>query len=316
MSFTSDTKKELTTQISDRKCCQLAEITGFLKFAGSVTLMGGKVGLKVTTENPAVARHFVTLIKGYFGSRSSLTIAQPGGLRGRQYELSITPEMNSEAILRETGILTVKEGFNCFPETLSPAVIRKRCCKKAALRGIFLASGSVSDPAKGNGYHLELSFDSEEKAKDVIKLMNSFGLKAKLTIRRNRHIAYLKDGEQIEDFLSVIGVSTQLFKLQNIRITKDMRNTANRIVNCESANQDKIVGAAQLQIADIEYIRDTKSLDYLTGKLRETAVLRLENPELSLADLARLFDPPITKSGLNNRLKKISSVAEALKKGW
>lgn len=313
MSFTLDTKKELTTIPAGKKCCQLAQITGFLKFAGSVTLTGGKVGLKVTTDNPAVARLFVTLIRDYFGSKSSLAISRPGGIRGKIYELFITPEMNSEAILRETGILTVKEGYNYFPESLGSEIIKKRCCKKAALRGIFLASGSVSDPAKGNGYHLELSFESKEKAQDVSKLMGSFGLKAKITERRNRYVVYLKDGEQIEDFLSVIGVSGQLFKLQNVRITKEMRNTANRIVNCESANQDKIVDAAQQQISDIEYIMKEKSLDYLTGKLRQTALMRLENPELSLAELAQLFDPPLTKSGLNNRLKKISSIAESLK---
>lgn len=313
MSFTSDTKKELTTLPTGKKCCQLAQITGFLKFAGSVTLIQGKVGFKVTTDNAAVARLFATLIREYFGSKSNLAVSRPGGLRGKIYELSITPEMNSEAILRETGILTIKEGYNYFPESLGSEIIRKRCCKKSALRGIFLAAGSVSDPAKGNGYHMEMSFESSEKASDVIKLMGSFGLKAKLTQRRNRFVVYLKDGEQIEDFLSVIGVSSQLFKLQNIRITKEMKNTANRIVNCESANQDKVVDAAQQQIADIEYIMKEKSLDYLTGKLRQTALMRLENPELSLADLAQLFDPPLTKSGLNNRLKKISAIAGSLR---
>ena len=315
MSFTADTKKELTTLSAGKKCCQLAQITGFLKYAGSVTLLaGGKVGLRVTTENPAVARLFVKLIKDYFGSKSSLAITEPGSLRGRLYELSITPESNSEAILRETGILSIKEGFNVFPENIKAEIIRKRCCKKAALRGIFLACGSVSDPAKGSGYHLELGFDSEEKAKDAVKLVNSFGLKAKIAKRRNRFIAYLKDGEQIEDFLSVIGTSGQLFKFQDVRIKKEMRNTANRQINCDTANLEKTISAAQQQISDIEYIMNAKTLNYLNGKLRETAMMRLQHPEMPLSELCLLFDPPLTKSGLNNRLKKIADTADKLRK--
>ena len=314
MSFTSDTKKELTTLTAGKKCCQLAQITGFLKYAGSVTLLaGGKVGLKVTTDNPAVARLFVTLIKDYFGSKSSLTITEPGQLRGRLYELSITPEHNSEAILRETGIISVKEGYNVFPETLKSEIVRKRCCRKAALRGVFLASGSVSDPARGSGYHMEMVFDSEEKAKDVAKLINSFGLKAKIAKRRNRYIAYIKDGEQIEDFLSVIGVTGQLFKFQDVRIKKEMRNTANRQINCDTANLEKTISAAQQQISDIEYIKNVKTLNYLNGKLRETAMLRLQFPEMPLSELCLQFDPPLTKSGLNNRLKKIAETADKLR---
>ena len=315
MSFTADVKKELTTLNAGKKCCQLAQITGFLKFAGSVTLLaGGKVGLRVTTENPAVARLFVTLIKDYFGAKSSLAISQPGTLRGRLYELSITPERNSEAILRETGILSIKEGYNVFPENIKAEVIKKRCCKKAALRGIFLACGAISDPTKGFGYHLELGFDSEEKAKDVVKLINSFGLKGKISHRRNRFIVYLKDGEQIEDFLSVVGAASQLFKFQDVRIQKEMRNTANRQINCDTANLEKTISAAQQQIADIEYIKNVKNLNYLTGKLRETAMLRIQNPEMPLSELCLMFDPPLTKSGLNNRFKKIADIADKLRK--
>lgn len=312
MSYTADVKKELTGLPVSKKCCQLAQITGFIRFAGSIMLVGGKMGVKLTTDNPAIARLFLTLVKEYFGTKTAVQI-EDGQLQRKShtYALMITPDMNAEAILREVGILGVQEGANYIKDGIEPANVRKRCCKKSALRGIFLAAGSVSDPAKS--YHLEISCASEYMAGDVRKLVNSFGLKSKVIQRRGKFVVYLKDGEQIEDFLNIIGCTNQLFKYQNVRISREMKNTANRINNCENANMDKTVNAAQKVIADIKYIESTVGLDFLPAKLMQTAQLRLENPELSLADLAGLFDPPLGKSGLNHRLAKISETAEKLR---
>ena len=312
MSFTTDIKKELTGLETGRKCCQLAQLTGFIRFAGSIVIIGGKPGLKVTTDNPAVARLFITLVKEYFGTKTALQI-ESGQLmsKGRSYSLTITPEMNAEAILRELGILGVLEGSNYIKDGLESANYKKRCCKKAALRGIFLAAGSMSDP--GKAYHLEISCASSAIASDVKKLLGSFGLKGKLVSRRNKEIVYLKDAEQISEFLAVLGCNKQLFKFEDIRIAKEIKNKANRINNCEGANLDKTVNAAQKVISDINYIEKTVGLDYLPGKLRETAVLRRDNPELALSELAQLFDPPLGKSGLYHRLEKISEAASELK---
>ena len=315
MSFTADVKKELTTLPTGKKCCQLAQIAGFLRFAGSITLSQGGMGVRVVTDSPAVARLFITLIRDYFGTKSALSIEnsmQPLS-KGRSYGLTITPDMNADGILREVGIIGVREGSNYITDGLEPNIIKKRCCRKACLKGIFLAAGSVTDPAKA--YHLEISCASEYMAGDVRKLINSFGLKAKISMRRNRYIVYLKDGEQISDFLGVIGAANQLFKFENVRITKEMRSTANRISNCENANLQKSVNAAQRQIADIRYISDTRGLAFLPEKLRTAAQLRLENPELPLAELAELFDPPLAKSGLNHRLIKLSQIADNIRAG-
>ncbi len=312
MSYTSDVKKELTGLEVSKKCCQLAQITGFIRFAGSIMLMGGKMGVKLTTDNPAVARLFLTLVKDYFGTKTALHIEEGQMLRkGHTYALVITPEMNAEAILREVGILGVQEGANYIRDGIEAANVKKRCCKKSALRGIFLAAGSVADPAKS--YHLEISCASEYMAGDVRKLINSFGLKSKIVARRGKYVVYIKDGEQISDFLSIIGCTNQLFRYQNVRISKEMKNEANRISNCENANMDKTVNAAQKVIADIQYIESTAGLDALPPKLAETARLRRDNPELSLTDLAALFEPPLGKSGLNHRLAKISETAEKLR---
>ena len=313
MSFSSDVQKELTGLEQGRKCCQLAQLTGFIRFAGSIVIINGKPGLKVTTDNPAIARLFITLLKEYFGAKTALQIGS-GQLmkKGHTYSMTVTPEMNSEAILREAGILGVLEGSNYIKDGMESANYRKRCCKKAALRGVFLAAGYISDPARS--YHLEISCEGAAIASDVKKLMASFGLKGRTVTRRNKEIVYIKDAEQISEFLTVIGSANQLFKFENVRISKEMKNTANRINNCESANLDKTVSAAQKIIADIDYIEKTAGLEYLPPKLKTTAVMRRDNPELSLSDLAELFDPPLGKSGLNHRLAKITETAEELKK--
>ena len=312
MSFALGVKKELTTIPVTKKCCQLAQIAGFLRFAGSITITDGRMGVRVSTNNPAVARLFITLIKEYFGTKGSLSIdnAEMPLAGGRVYELNITPDMNAEGILREAGLLGVKEGLNYVTDGISSEVIKKRCCKKAFLRGAFLACGTITDPAKT--YHLELPCAREYLAGDVRKLVNSFGLKARITQRRGRYIVYLKDAEQISDFLGIIGASAHLLHFEDVRVTKDVRGRVNRINNCESANLQRSVNAAQKQIADIKLIEKNRGLDSLPLKLRQAAVLRLENPELPLADLAALADPPLAKSGLNHRLAKLSEIAESI----
>lgn len=311
MSFNSDTKKEITTLPAGKKCCQLAQISGILRFAGSVVKSGEKLGLRITTDNPASARLYLTLIKEYFGSKSSLQVLEAQRLKSRTYELMITPEMNSEAILRETGMLSIKEGFNYLTSGIAPTLTKKRCCKKACLKGVFLAAGSISDPSKSN--HLEIKCSDSLCAADVSRLINSFGLRSKITRRGNKHIVYIKDGEQISDFLGLLGVSVQLFKMQNIRITKEMRNIANRQTNCDIANIGRSDAAAERQLADINYIAEVKGLDYLPDRLKLTARMRMEHPNANLSDLAVMFDPPISKAGLNHRFKKISQLAQEIK---
>ena len=312
MSFASDVKNELTRTVPEKKCCQLAEIAGFLRFAGSITLSSGRMGIKVTTDNASAARLFIRLVKEYFGAKTALSLGEPTPLaKGRVYELTVTPEMNSEQILREVGILGVKEGSNYITDGFDAAIVRKRCCKKAALRGAFLACGSVSDPVKG--YHLELVCGSDYMAQDMRRVVNSFGLKAKTVKRRNKHVVYLKDSEQIGDFLNIIGATSLYFQYQDVRMTKENLNKANRIANCESANVDKQVSAAQKQLADIRVIEETKGLGALSAALQETAQIRKEHPELSLADLAELFDPPLKKSGLNHRFAKLAEEANKMR---
>ncbi|HHX92669.1 MAG TPA: DNA-binding protein WhiA [Clostridiales bacterium] len=311
MSFSSDIKKELTQIIPGEACCMEAEIAGLLRILGSIVLSEGKIGVKISTENPAVARLFVTLVKQSYGSKTELSIGEAAPLsRGRVYELGITPEMGAEHILRETGMLEERDGHTVLTEGLPPALQKTRCCRRAMLRGLFMAAGSVTDPEKG--YHMEIVCTSETLARDVRKLVNGFGLRSKIVQRKNRHVVYIKEAEQITDFLSAVGAHGQLFRFEDVRITKDLRNTTNRISNCDSANFERTVNAAQRQLASIRFIRDTAGLESLPPKLQETARLRLEYPEVSLAELAEMFDPPLKKSGINHRLLRLEELASTL----
>lgn len=313
MSFSATTKNELSRIDPERKCCKLAEIAGFIRMCGTIKLAGGgKVNVLLLTENPAVARHYKKLIRDYFGTNASLIISKTTILKkGHYYELMIDAEMNAEQILRETGILMVKEGCNYISDGIYSGLIRTKCCRRAYLRGVFLGSGTISDPEKA--YHLEIVCNSEILSNDVKKLINSFGLHSKSVIRKNSHVVYLKEAEQIIDFLNILGAHSQLLDFENIRIMKEMRNKTNRISNCDSANLDKIINASLRQMENIKLIEEARGLSSLPEKLQEAARLRMENPESSLIELSELMDPPIGKSGINHRFKKIEEIAEKIR---
>lgn len=313
MSFSMDTKNELAHYVPEKKCCMLAEIAGFIRLSGSIRLAGGgKFKIVTTTENPAVARHYKKLIKEYFDVDVALEVGQGNTLKkGKSYLLTIGPENHSEEILRETGILMVREGLNYISDGIYSGLIRTKCCKKAYLRGIFLASGTITDPEKS--YHIEFICGSQVLAADVKKLINSFvDLHAKIMQRKKSYVVYVKESEQIMDILALMGAASQIFSFENVRITKEMRNKTNRISNCDQANIDKALQAAEKQLSWIHKIQREKGLESLPDKLYAAAVLRMEHPEATLQELADLMDPPMKKSGLNNRLKKIEEIANKL----
>ena len=189
-----------------------------------------------------------------------------------------------------------------------PELVRRPCCKKAYLRGLFLRAGSISDPEKM--YHLEFACESRDFAIRLKEILSSYNLRAKIVERKGHSVVYLKDSSQIADFLALIQANTSLFSLENTMIVKDVRNAVNRKVNCETANIQKTVSASVSQIEAIEYIRDHIGFDKLPDSLKEIARLRLENPEDSLVSLGARMNPPIGKSGVNHRLRKLRKIAE------
>ena len=211
------------------------------------------------------------------------------------------------------GVLTPEELHARIAEQMMQyreQLLKRSCCKRAFLRGAFLASGSISDPEKS--YHFEIVCQNPEQAALLQELFESFELDAKIVQRKKYYITYLKEGAQIVDALNVMGAHVALMNLENVRILKEMRGSVNRIVNCETANINKVVGAACRQVEDIRYIQSRIGLDELPPALREMALLRLEYPDTSLKDLGELCDPPVGKSGVNHRLRKLGELAKKL----
>ncbi|NTV89936.1 MAG: DNA-binding protein WhiA, partial [Clostridiales bacterium] len=187
--------------------------------------------------------------------------------------------------------------------------IKKRiCCRKAFLRGAFLSGGAISDPEKT--YHFEITARSPNVANDIKRMLASFHLNAKIILRKGSYVSYLKEGENIVDFLNIVGAHTALMELENVRILKGMRNSVNRMVNCETANLEKTVNASVRQMDNIRYLIDNNMLGKLPENLREIAELRLSYNEASLIELGQLMSPALGKSGVNHRLRKIDLIAE------
>ena len=214
-------------------------------------------------------------------------------------------------VLQAVKILTADRQPAAVQGMVNQMVIQKNCCKRAFLRGAFLCAGSISDPKKF--YHFEIVCASPEKARQMQELMQSFEIDAKIVKRKKYDVVYVKEGAQIVELLGLMGAGISLMNLENVRILKGMRNTVNRKVNCETANINKTVNAAVKQMEDIEYIQNTVGLEKLPENLEETARLRLEYPQASLKELGALLSVPLGKSGVNHRLRKISSIAEQLR---
>lgn len=318
MSFASETKNELARIEPEKKCCMLAEISGFLRVAGSIGLVGfGKFKIIITTDNPAVARHYKKLIQDYFGIETKLEIGE-GKAVGKNrsskkfsYSITIDADNRSEQILRETGILLVREGNNYISDGIYSGIVRTKCCKKAYLRGVFMGAGTMSDPEKG--YDLEFVLESATMAADLKKLINSFvDLSCKVTERRGKHVVYMKKADYISDMLAIMGASSQVFSMEETRIKKEMVGFARRMSNCDSANMDRSIEASMKHIEAIKKIQETKGLASLPESLREAAELRLEHPDISIAALGELCDPPMKKAGINKRLMRIQEIASKL----
>ncbi len=312
MSFSSKVKGEIARYSELTKSEALAQISAIMKVSGTIGFSGSGLSFKITTENPSSARLIFTLLKIHFNIHSKLMVKRSNSLKKNNiYMVVINEEMGVRGLLQETGILTEVDGVMSLDYRIQDDMIKTEEEKRAYIRGAFLGGGSISNPEKT--YHLEFVTHSEEYAIDLCKLINTFGLNSKVIQRKNSFIIYIKEGEQIVDLLNIVGAHTCLLELENIRIMKEMRNNVNRLVNCETANLSKTVNAAVRQVESIKLIQKEIGLKRLPKNLREVAELRLNYPDESLKDLGEMLNPPVGKSGVNHRLRKIEKIAEELR---
>lgn len=310
MSFASETKKELTN-IEVKDCCAKAELSALIRMNGSISFSNRKLIVDIQTENAAIARRIYTLIKKSYQVQVELLVRKKMRLKKNNVYI-VRLKDTARDILEDLKIIGA--GFEII-HNISPGLVKKKCCRRSYLRGAFLAGGSVNNP-ETSSYHLEIASMYQEHNESLCELMNTFGLNSKTLERKKGFITYLKEAEKITEFLNIVGGHNALMRFEDIRIVRDMRNSVNRLVNCETANLNKTIGAALRQVENIRYIRDTVGLHILPDKLREIAQLRVDYQDVTLKELGEMVTGgSISKSGINHRLRKIDEIADKLRAG-
>ncbi len=289
MSFSTEVKNELEKALPNSRHCQLAELAAIIHFGCSIqTDEEGKRSVVLQSENESVSRKYFTLLKKTFIIGTDV-----------------------EKVLQSVKVFDGDKQIRVLQDGVSPLLLKNSCCKRAFLRGAFLCTGSMSDPQKS--YHLEFVCDHEKQAQQIREVISSFELDAKIVKRKKYYVVYLKEGAGIVDLLNVMGAHLSLMNLENLRIEKEMRNSINRQVNCEAANITKTVNAASKQIEDILLLKQHYGLSNLPENLQEMAMVRLSHPESSLQELGGYLNPPVGKSGVNHRLRKLSEMADKIR---
>ncbi|MCL2253012.1 MAG: DNA-binding protein WhiA [Lachnospiraceae bacterium] len=288
MSFSAEIKSELSNLIPTGRHCRLAEMAAILYSSGAViSHQNGKPEIIITTDNEVIKRKYFTLLKKAFNI-----------------------EADTEKVLQALRINRGNEPTYDLSEGVSSLIIKNTCCRRAYLRGSFICNGSTSNPV--SGYHLEFVQNFYQHAVKLQDILSGFSIEAKIIKRNKKFIVYIKEGALLVLLLNIMGAHNALLKLESLRVEKEVRNTVNRKVNFEAANISKSVTAAARQIEDIVYIKENMGFTALADNLRQIAELRLEYPEASLQELGELINPPIGKSGVNHRLRKLGEISRKM----
>ncbi|MDO4490624.1 MAG: DNA-binding protein WhiA [Lachnospiraceae bacterium] len=312
MSFSGDVKEELCRQRSSARHCQIAELSAMILLCGSICISArNEFQIRLRTESDSMAKKFFALVKRLFRADVEIQIRKKKGRQGMLYTLLVPEHRQAVMILQAVRLLNSGGELEEEIPLLHNPVLKKICCRRAFLRGAFLAAGSISDP--NSSYHFEIVCDSEYNAEQLRELIRSLDVDAKTVKRKKYHVVYVKEGMQIVELLASMEARLALLEMENVRIVREMRGSVNRKVNCETANINKTVNAAVRQVEDIRYIQDTVGLNILPDNLDEIARIRLQYPEASLKELGQLLHPPVGKSGVNHRLRKLGELAEKLR---
>lgn len=311
MSYSTEVKNELAREVGEQNCCHVAELASLMRMGGNMLIGGNSsLGVNFSTENAAVARKVLTLIKNGFHLKTEVVVTRGRRLKkNNTYQIKVIPSPVVTELLSALGIMK-GDMINAGRDI---GILRKNCCRRSYLRGAFLGGGSVNKPE--GDYHLELVTGNVDFANTLVRIMKHFNLPVRMTERKNDYIVYLKDGDAITSFLRIIGAHNALLAFENVRVVKDMRNQVNRLVNCETANLQKTVNAAVRQAERIRLIAREMGLENLPRTLLEAAELRLAFPEATLNELVEASDGRIGKSGMNHRLRKLEQIAGELEVG-
>lgn len=313
MSFSSEVKEELSLQMDSARHCQIAEITAIITMCGRVSISTrDKVHVRIQTENLYVARKYHTLLRKTFHICGEVSVKIHGIYgQNRMYSVAVKKHEDALRILNAARLIRADLEVAENLSLVDNLIVQRSCCRRAFIRGAFLVAGSISDPEKF--YHFEIVCATMPKALQLREMICSFDLDAKIVQRKGHYVVYIKEGAQIVDILNVMEAHKALMNLENIRIVREMRNSVNRKVNCETANINKTVSAAVKQIEDIEYLQTHMGLDKLPENLVQIAQLRLDQREATLKELGMMLSPPVGKSGVNHRLRRLSEMAEKLR---
>lgn len=309
MSFSSEIKDEVAKiKVEDYKII-LSELAGITPMCGILNFKNNKISMEYITGNAPVARRIFTFLRRSFGFDVEVKNVRSTQLKKNVFIIYISQDESCRLLLDE---LKYIKGASVFMINYVPTdLIKTSNEKKAYIRGAFMGSGSITDPKKG--YHLEFVSENESNAYFLRDAINEFGLKSKVIMRKEKYIIYIKDSEQISDFLSLIGAYNSVLNYENVRVIKEMRNNVNRIVNCETANLNKTVKSSYDQVEDIKLIEREIGIENLDEDLKAIAKIRLENRSMSLNDIANSLEPKLSKSTVNYRFKKLRRIANKLR---
>lgn len=303
MSFSSQVKNELASLEPEKACCTRAQAYGMLEAGRGFS----RQVISLQTENAQVAACYARMLTEVC-QIPHILCQEPAA------EAAAHKAYHTVLVAEEKERVQVLEQFGHSADDvalrLNRANLDCECCPSAYLRGAFLACGAVTDPQ--TDYHMEFNIPYYNLSRDLVALLREMGLAAKMVQRKGTHVVYLKESEQIEDCLTMMGAQNAALEMMNVKILKDIRNTANRIANCENANIDKTVAASMVQLEAVRRIEQACGLDGLPEELRELAQLRMENPEMSLRELGETLSRPLSRSGVNHRLKRILEFADKL----
>ena len=313
MSFSYDVRGELARVKTDDLCCARSELASALLASGGIAWRGpGRYALSVTASEPATVRRYFSLLKRHWGVTGEIRAHSGDALNNQtRYQLAV-PEEASIRLLDELS-LRDEAGLFGLREVPGDEITHYACCKKSFVRAAFLMCGAISNPERG--YHIEIAAPKEAFAQRVAACLNYFELNPGIVARKNRYVVYLKQAEAISDMLTLMGAGAAVLALENIRVRKQVSNTVNRQMNFDQSNINRVVDAAESLIRDIHYIDHELGLEKLPKPLREMAYARANNPETSLAGLGELMEPPLGKSGVSSRLRRLADIADKLRSG-